>query len=363
MTPTMIFHHPYPVVPGGTSGSQVRPYQMLQAFKEIGLEVETVVGYAKQRKQSIRRIVSDIHKGRSFSFIYSESHTIPTLLSEAHHLPTHPRLDFGFFKFLKNKRIPLGLFYRDVHWRFSQFKHTPWHKRAVMIPFYYYDWWQYKRLLDHLFLPSLEMAASLPSPWPKENLSALPPGLASLATITPQHDQKPFNLLYVGGVLPPLYNLTPMFDYLRDIPEVSLTLCCRSNEWHEMKNHYNPGTNITIVHQTGNTLESLYARANLFIILWKPNPYLDFAMPVKVFEALGHALPIVTTPGTATAQFVEQQGVGWVVTSRDEFVKLLNHLEQHPETLRMMCEKVVKIRHNHTWQARAKQVTDTLSTL
>lgn len=38
-----------------------------------------------------------------------------------------------------------------------------------------------------------------------------------------------------------------------------------------------------------------------FGLFWQPSAYLDFAMPVKVFEALGYGVPLVTTAGTTRA--------------------------------------------------------------
>ena len=39
MKPKMIFHHPLPINSNGKSGSQVRPYKMVEAFKNMGYKV------------------------------------------------------------------------------------------------------------------------------------------------------------------------------------------------------------------------------------------------------------------------------------------------------------------------------------
>ena len=46
---------------------------------------------------------------------------MPTLLTEPHHFPTHPLLDFGFFRYVKKQGIPIGLFYSDIFWKFEDY--------------------------------------------------------------------------------------------------------------------------------------------------------------------------------------------------------------------------------------------------
>ena len=59
---------------------------------------------------------------QSTNFLYSESSTMPTSLTEPHHMPTHPFLDFSFFYFCKRNGIKIGLFYRDIYWKFEIYK-------------------------------------------------------------------------------------------------------------------------------------------------------------------------------------------------------------------------------------------------
>jgi glycosyltransferase involved in cell wall biosynthesis len=362
--PSMIFHHPFPVEKGGKSGSQVRPYQMLEAFQAIGFEVAQVTGYGAERKKAIQQIYSDVKGGRSFAFAYSESHTLPTLLTEPHHFPSYPTLDFSFLAQLKKWRIPVGLFYRDVYWRFDLYRTEPFRKRVTTLPMFRYDWWQYQHVVDHLFLPALSMQRYLPSRWPSERLSALPPG-SNFSPSVPRETQAnaTLQLLYVGGVLPPLYNLQPTFDYLNDVPNAHLTLCCRREEWEKVKAGYRIGNaSVTIVHASGEELQKLYKAADIFVILRKPHDYLSFAMPVKVFETLAHGLPILTLEGSETARFVKAEQVGWVISSQEEFKHLLHTFETNPNLLTSMRQNVWKAAEKHTWQARALQVAKTLQT-
>lgn len=365
MTRAMIFHHPLPLYAEGRSGSQVRPNRMRQAFERLGYQVLVVAGYARERQKAIKRVKDLVRTGVEFDFVYSESSTTPTLLNEPHHVPTHPLLDFGFFAWFGKRSVPIGLFYRDVYWRFRPYREqVPWFKRAVSIPMYYYDWKQYLRLVDHLFLPSLRMRDSLPSDWPDHRVSALPPGCTDMAPTseeTCQPSSEVLRLLYVGGILPPIYDIRPLMQIASAVG-ASLTVCCPADQWEESRQHYASAYNnqIRVVHVHGGRLEEYYAEADLFAVIRSPHSYVDFMMPVKVFEALGHGLPIVTLAGTEVARFVDEEGIGWVAANLGELQALLHYLKRHPDRISGKKQQVGEVRKQHTWLSRAQLAADTL---
>jgi hypothetical protein len=61
----------------------------LKALTQWG-EVWVVAGDARQRRRQIQVVMNAIRAGTRFEFCYSESSTMPTTLTEPHHLPTHP---------------------------------------------------------------------------------------------------------------------------------------------------------------------------------------------------------------------------------------------------------------------------------
>lgn len=82
-----IFHIPDYLDPDRASASQIRPRKMIKAFEQIGYRVDIVQGYGKQRKIKIEEIRRNVKYGVKYDFLYSESSTTPTLLTERHHLP------------------------------------------------------------------------------------------------------------------------------------------------------------------------------------------------------------------------------------------------------------------------------------
>src|SRR5690554_6207824 len=140
MQRSMIFHLPYKPDSNKASASQIRPYKMIGAFRELGYNVVLIMGTAHERKEEIGLIKKRIMAGDVFDFIYSESSTMPTLLTESHHLPLYPTMDFGFLRFCKRKGIPIGLFYRDIHWKFDHYELGKYSiKRVISYLFYKLD--------------------------------------------------------------------------------------------------------------------------------------------------------------------------------------------------------------------------------
>jgi hypothetical protein len=367
MGQAMIFHHPMPISSDPKSGSEVRPKQMIEAFHMLGYDVEQVTGYGKERSRSIVEVLRNIKNGKIYDFVYAESGPTPTLLSEPHHLPIYPCLDFNFLGQIKSYGIPIGMFYRDLHWRFERYRQAfPWYKRAMAILFHWYDWFQYKRLVDWLFLPSLRMQKALPSKWGNDNLSALPPG-GKICGIDGRSTTfaLPLRLFYVGGITPPLYDLRPMFNAVAQVKGIELVVCCREEEWIDQRSYYpNPKkSNVQIVHAYGSALSQLYQTSHVFALIWQPYEYLDFAMPVKLFEALGHSLPIITLEGTESARFVAREDVGWVVSDMKQFHLLLIHLRDHPKELIKKQQHCQSVRQQHRWIDRGQAVVDLMKSM
>jgi len=90
------------------------------------------------------------------------------------------------------------------------------------------------------------------------------------------------------------------------------------------------------------------------------HPYLDFASPVKVFEALGYGVPIITVAGTEAGRFVEQEGIGWAVADKTELRRLIERLRDNPSELLRIRQAVQAVRWRHTWVARAQEVARVL---
>lgn len=357
----MIFHIPLFLDENAMSASGIRPLKMIKGFKDAGFDVEIVSGNAKERNVKTAEILKKIKNGEKYDFCYSESSTMPTLLTDRHHLPLHPFVDFGFFKDLKKNGIPIGLFYRDVYWTFDLYKKSvPALKRIFAYCFYKYDLRMYNKFVDTLFLPSLKMFNYIPGEVKVPDVKALPSGCEIYKNTEQKNDHEGLNILYVGGITAPLYDITPLVKAVTNRSMLHLTVICRKNEYDAMKNYYNMESvpNISVIHGRGDIVEECYKKADIFSIVRSFDEYLTFAMPFKLFEALSHGIPVVTSPGTAVSDFVESNDVGWIVDGN--YGEFLQNLAENKELLEEKRKNVIKAIPENTWEARALSVAGQL---
>lgn len=362
----IIFHHPLPLNPDATSASGIRPLKMLAAFREAGCDVDVIAGYSAERKAVIKKIKANVKAGVEYAFVYSESSTMPTILTDPHHLPLHPLLDFCFFRFCKRHAIPVGLFYRDIYWLFESYGTglNPL-KTAVAKACYRFDLFNYQRYLTRLYLPSMAMGRYVPTVSPA-CFSALPPAHdlghhQPKAPVVPS-DERPLRIFYVGG-MSDHYRMHKLFSVVAKRSDVALTICTRAAEWQAVRHEYPPLTaNIHIVHESGDAMQARLAAADVVSIFVKPQEYWAFAAPVKLYEYLGHTKPIIASADTLAGDFVEENGVGWSLPYEEEALDaLLDTLNADPAALHNVQEHMHLVARSHTWQARAQQVIKDLA--
>ncbi|MBD0412929.1 glycosyltransferase [Pseudoalteromonas distincta] len=358
----MIFHHPLPLNYQATSASGIRPIKMLNAFKSLGYKVDLVTGYSAERKKRIKKIKNNIEKGLEYDFVYSESSTMPTILTDRHHLPLNPLLDFGFFKFCKRQNIKIGLFYRDIYWAFEGYGNDlNLLKIATAKLAYKYDLKNYNKYLTKLYLPSLEMGKYVPIVNGKI-FEALPPGSDSNnhfdadANLSSSEDEK-LNIFYVGG-MSEHYQMHLLFKVVSQFPKIILTICTRENEWLSVKDTYPALTdNIKIVHKVGEDMKMLMQQADIVSVFVKPHEYWEFAAPVKLYEYLGSRKPILASNGTLAANFVKNNKIGWAIDYKpSSLTKFFVDLVNDRQKLVKVKGEMNAVAEQHTWVARAKQV-------
>jgi len=360
----IIFYYPAPFNRNASSASGIRPVKMYDAFVEAGYIVDKIVGYSKDRLLCFRKIRNNVNNGIRYEFVYGESTTMPTELSDPKHIPIHPFLDFRFFKFCRRNDISIGIFYRDIYWRFPEYKEkVSTVKRHIALFFYYFDLIQYRRYLNTLFLPSVNMSKYIPFTKEKQIFHDLPPGHDCDLTDELVVDN-PLKLIYVGGI-GSLNRLHMLFESLIDNKNIKLTVCTRKNEWTAVMNDYvniSLSNNIAIEHQSGDSLKLLYNDANLALLFMPIDDYKSFAVPFKLYEYIGYCLPIITSKGTFAGNIVEKLNIGWNIEySKDSFENLLKYLSENLWEVKEKFENIRKIQHLHSWYQRVKTVENILT--
>lgn len=368
----MIFHAPFPLQPDRVAASMLRPLAMRRAFADLGYRVMNVTGYAAQRRRAMTRVRAALAAGARIEFVYSENATIPNALTEPRHLPVHPLLDAAFFRHCRRSGVPVGVFYRDVYWRFPRFREgiNPVLEAGLQAA-YRSELMAFERVGLHLFLPSQAMARHVPHVDPVR-MSALPPGAPDVAATRRDsdgwddggdEDGKELELLFVG-VLQDNYRLDACLRAVSATPGTRVTLCVRQETWETSRDHYAPllpAGRAQVVHRSGAELEPLYRRADLGVLFTEPNPYWDFAVPYKLYEYLAHELPVIAVRGTQTGRLVEEMGIGWVLSyDAGALGDLLRHLREAPEEIEAVRRRMREVLPDQTWQARARTVVQVL---
>lgn len=356
-----IYHYPLPFNYTKPNGSAVRPIYMLEAFKDCGYIVDAITGYGEERKKKIREIKERILNGVKYDFVYSESLTQPTLLSEKNHFPKYPNLDFGFLKFCRHYDIPVGLFYRDMHWKFKQFKEiVPWYKRLILVPFYRYDLYKYKRCVDILYCANKKIANYGVK---HENLKELPPGCKKNDEIIykkmiKEKTNSVLNVFYVGGIAG-IYDISTFLEGMRNNGKVYLTVCTPEEHWVNNKERLSNLLNnrVNVIHEKSDGLAEYYLKADTALFCKKEDPYTDLASPIKAKETLGYGTPIIVSDNLHIAKEVVEGDYGWVVKAESQDIsELLDYLCKNPDEISKKTKNAIKAAENNTWKKRAEQV-------
>ena len=359
-----IFYLPYPLSKTGNRARQLRPRKMLMAFRELGYSIFLVQGYSSKRKKRIELLKDCIESGVAFDFMYGECSTEPLQLSDPDHLPSYPGMDFRFFRYLKEHDIPMGIFYCDVYWKFPVYRESvSFFKRQAALYYYRSELKKYAKLLDRLFIPDMMMGKYLEAPGIEAILSPLPPGGDPMGVNEVKEyknrdfKENPLEIFYVGGIMNH-YRIEKLLAAIADIPEVRFTLCTREDEWEKQKGLMEPYVTerVTIIHKNEDELAPYYQKADLGALLFEPEEYWSLAQPVKAYEYLCRALPVLATRNTAIGDFVEKTGYGWTMENEEEVIRTwIKAILQNPEWLEEKRAAAVKAIPDNLWKARAEQ--------
>ncbi|GAA0247418.1 glycosyltransferase [Marinomonas primoryensis] len=362
---SIIYHYSLPFNFDSPSGSGIRPVAMYNTFINLGYDVELVSGYTHEREKKIKKIKSDIKKGKKFEFCYSESTTMPLALTDLDHLPRRPLMDFRFFYFLKKNGVSTGVFYRDIYWRFDNTsKRSLLHffKKKAAKFFYLVELLCYRLSVKVIFLPSLKMSKYVPF-IPEVMIHELNPGTTAIKTKVKKLDSK-IEFLYVGGTTD-FYNIDLLIEVVGKyfVNSINLTICTRPSDAIYLANRYNEfNTNLTIVSKKGEQLKSLYEASDCACLYMLPTEYRNFSVPIKLFEYMSYGKPIIASSNTWVGDFVQNNKLGWTVNySESELIKIIKKIVLNKEIIKNLSISILDIAKEHTWEKRCKQVSIILS--
>lgn len=335
-----------------SSGSSVRPKKMYEAFRSIGYEVTMLTGLQnkfKERWINTWRFFKDI-RNKEYDICYVESPSGP-IFNFCDHLI--------LFYINKVKKIPIGFFYRDAYWKFGQWYKLPKFKRIIINLMHRFDLFVLKRVCDKIYFPSKTMADL----FNLKNKSVFPPGGTVLNEPVKQFNQYN-NCIYVGGVSE-RYGTEILLEAFRIAnskleQQVTLTLICRSEiDIMESYKQYDWLKVYTGISGEEN-LKSFYEKADMAVIPFKRDVYMDFAIPIKLFEYMSNNIPIVSTDCIELSKFIKEYEIG--IITKDNAESLADGIIEFYE---MELDKKNKIHENlnnaiqkNSWENRARQLEE-----
>lgn len=352
----VIFHYPRPVPDAPQVGSQVRVAAMLEGFRGLGADVTVVDGFAKHRVREMRRVARAVRRGDRFDAVYSEFTTMPTMLADEHHLPAHPVADMVFFRQLRTAGAGVGMFYRDVYWRFTPFRdQTSAAKRWPALAAYRFEAAALRHVLDRLFVPSRAVADHVPGWRGDDRVVELPPG--SGTRTLPWEPTGMLRLLYVGSVQPPVYDVSTLVEAVLATETASLTICCPERQRRFVAPMAGP--RVRVVHEHGTGLVPLYQGCDVSCVVFNPDPYRELAMPIKLFESVGFGRPLLGTSHDRAGRYIAARELGWA-PGLDDLHATIARLAADPTEVGRMRDAVVAAQPEHTWTARCQTALDSL---
>lgn len=355
----IIYYYPEEFSNLREKGSQIRPQEILKAFIAEGHNVFIISGCSNNRKKKIDILKEKIKEGEIFHLCYGESTNQTFFLSNKNHFPVF-LVDISLFRILKSNNIPSGIFYRDAYWCFNNLRPISNLKYFIKYIFHKIEWKVLTKYFSVIFLPTLGILEVLPKVNSNFRTRQLPPGhndpsLKKFSGITGK-----LKILYVGGVKPPYYDISELLSNSLG-SDIEITICTRKEEWETYKLNYPLiNSNIKIIHKSGDDLAELYNSSHIFIDLRKGNTYLDMAMPIKYFEAIGYEKPIICFSGSEISNFIEKNQIGWTINSINELNVLIKQIMENEDDLKKKQERLGIIKQYHTWRYRSKQIISSL---
>ena len=141
--------------------------------------------------------------------------------------------------------------------------------------------------------------------------------------------------------------------------DFELTIVTSLAHWDVAKFHYELDDSIRVVHASGKELDKYYAQADL--TLMKPfHEYFRVTFPIKMFESISKGVPFISEATGVCGDFINKEDVGITFSDVESGVQALKDLVQQRDRLIELKKNVVKIQEQHTWEARARAVIESL---
>lgn len=355
-----IVHVPWKLTKDSVAASEIRPKKMRQAFEDLGYQVIYIMGDNSERMMQIHNLKSSI-KNLNIHFMYSESSTLPMMLTDNHHLPSHPFVDLSLFRLCKKNKIPIGLFYRDIYWAYRGFKRFGFIKEIYTSLFHILDILVYNNYLKKIYLPFNNKELFYEKiPFFKRNISFsdLMPACNNHEDVQSKEDY----FLYIGSIDPKLYDISLIMSAFQMNGNEKLKVCTTHKQWDAFCSYYNGylNPNIEVVHYVNEQAQALIKNAKFGFCFFKKHEYRDIAVPLKVFDYLSWNTPIICRKDDYVGKIIIQNNLGIALEyTLDSLTSLIDNQDKIDQT--QLLNSIKEYKKNNLWISRAKTVEHDLT--
>ncbi|MFE8701696.1 glycosyltransferase [Cytobacillus sp. FJAT-54145] len=363
---SVLLYYPFELAKDANSGSKLRPKEIYNAFLTWGdqenVEILLLSGSSAEREQKFSEWLKE-GKLDQLWFCYMENQTIPFWLTDKGHIPKKPFIDLKVMKFLKSRNVPVGVFYRDVYWKFDELYPLKGVKKTVMKTVYRLEEKFYEKYCKAIFLPSQAMGNFVDI---QQKMVPLPPGGKKRVINRNEADHNVSKGIYVGGINNEDYGLFLLLDALnianKDDAICHLTVVCRQDEYDNLnldKKELLKNMNVEVKHLSGDSLNTLYEDMDFAFIPRYKSTYNDFSVPVKLVEYLSNELPVVATHCEAQKEIIETDGYGVICKDEpDDMAKAIEKMVREADKYRSNIKDTFI--EKHSWVARVRKVKSVL---
>jgi len=265
--------------------------------------------------------------------------------------------DLAFLAIARARRIPILTYVRDAQQLFAEYYAATSLKRRASRALFRPATQALMRLSTAVAFPSRGLAAVVLGDEQRAALARLLPPGARLADAPPVNPQA-HALLFVGGVRYPAHGGSLLIEAmeLARTRTPGLELICVSRPGEEP-----PGPLpawLRLVRAEGRQIDALLPEVLASVTPRRKTPYNDLAVPIKVFEYLGYARPLIVTDTSETAAIVRAAGCGIVVpdTPGDLADGITTVAQASPEQLLGWSEAARRAAEANSWDARAAEI-------
>lgn len=362
----VLIYYPFALAEKADSGSKLRPLEMIRAFEQWGetngFNIYIISGNTVERAEQFEKL-KQTNVLDHLTFCYVENQTIPIWLTDPNHIPKRPMIDHQIFRYLKNRNVPVGVFYRDVYWKFDEIYPLKGWKKAIMRKVYRYEEKFLEKYANVIFLPSSQMGKFV-----DVNITKvpLPPGGKMLSEPEKKSIQDKVKALYVGGISHRDYGLPLMLDSLEQVKKngfsLELSIVCRAEEFQSVDpvlRDRMTQLDVIVKHISGKELDTYYKEMHFAIVPRYRSTYNDFSVPVKLVEYLSNRLPVVVTDCLAQKDLVESGPYGEVCEAEPS--SMVNAFQRMIEKWEHYDRNIDKtFLQKHSWISRVETVAESL---